>query len=131
MALRAFPHEGGRHPWPGKAGSTVALAMVQRGCEGRGRYVKETDSRMSGEVLMDAGEGGVVHVTLRHAGRLNAMSRAMWRQLRLVFEDIQQRSDVRCVVVAGAYGAATVSRRILVVQALPALVAFLLVLVAG
>lgn len=79
--------------------------MVQRGCEGHGRYVKETDSRMSGEVVMDAGEGGVVHVILRHAGRLNAMSRAMWRQLRLVFEDIQQRSDVRCVVVAGADGA--------------------------
>ena len=56
---------------------------------------------MSGEVLMDAGEGGVVRVTLRHAGRLNAMSRGMWRQLRGVFEDIQQRSDVRCVVVAG------------------------------
>jgi len=50
---------------------------------------------------MDAGEGGVVHVTLRHAGRLNAMSRGMWRQLRAVFEDIQQRSDVRCVIVAG------------------------------
>jgi enoyl-CoA hydratase len=56
---------------------------------------------MSGEVLMDAGERGVVHVTLRHAGRLNAMSRAMWRQLRAVFEDIQRRSDVRCVIVAG------------------------------
>lgn len=56
---------------------------------------------MSGEVLMGAGEPGVVHVTLRHAGRLNAMSRAMWRQLRAVFEDLQRRSDVRCVVVAG------------------------------
>jgi len=33
-----------------------------------------------------------------------------------------------CVVVAGVYGAATVSRRILVVQALPAAVAFVLVL---
>lgn len=56
---------------------------------------------MSGEVLMDAGEQGVVHVTLRHAGRLNAMSRGMWRQLRGVFEDIHQRSDVRCVLIAG------------------------------
>lgn len=51
---------------------------------------------------MEAGERGVVHVTLRHAGRLNAMSRAMWRRLRAVFEDIQQRgSDVRCVLIAG------------------------------
>jgi putative membrane protein len=43
------------------------------------------------------------------------------------------RTDVKlfflgCVVVAGVYGAATVSRRILVVQALPAVVAFALVL---
>ena len=36
-----------------------------------------------------------------------------------------------CVIVAGIYGAATVSRRILVVQALPAAVALIAVLVAG
>ena len=36
-----------------------------------------------------------------------------------------------CVVVAGVYGAATVSRRILVVQALPAALALAAVLVAG
>jgi putative membrane protein len=36
-----------------------------------------------------------------------------------------------CVVVAGLYGAATVSRRILVVQALPAVVALGLVLASG
>ena len=36
-----------------------------------------------------------------------------------------------CVIVAGAYGAATVSRRILVVQALPALVGLVLVLVSA
>jgi putative membrane protein len=35
-----------------------------------------------------------------------------------------------CVIVAGAYGAVTVNRRILLVQALPALVAFVLVLLA-
>ena len=35
-----------------------------------------------------------------------------------------------CVIVAGVYGAATVSRRILFVQALPAAVALLLVLLA-
>ena len=59
---------------------------------------------MSGEVLMNAGEGGVVHVTLRHTGRLNAMSRTMWRQLRSVFEGIQA-SSARCVVIAGEGGA--------------------------
>ena len=36
-----------------------------------------------------------------------------------------------CVVVAGVYGAATVSRRILVVQALPAALALAAVLIAG
>ena len=36
-----------------------------------------------------------------------------------------------CVVVAGVFGAATVSRRILVVQALPAALALALVLAAG
>jgi putative membrane protein len=36
-----------------------------------------------------------------------------------------------CVIVAGAYGAVTVSKRILVVQALPALLAFVAVLIAG
>lgn len=56
---------------------------------------------MSGDVVMNAGEGGVVHVTLRHAGRLNAMSRGMWRQLREVFDGIHRLGDVRCVVVAG------------------------------
>ena len=53
---------------------------------------------------MKAGEGGVVEVTLRHAGRLNAMSRAMWRQLRAVFEEIHA-SDARCVLIAGEGGA--------------------------
>jgi putative membrane protein len=36
-----------------------------------------------------------------------------------------------CVMVAGAFGAATVNRRILVVQALPAALAFVAVLAAG
>jgi len=36
-----------------------------------------------------------------------------------------------CVIVAGVYGAATVSRRILVVQAIPAAVALIAVLAAG
>ncbi|MBA2253873.1 MAG: DUF1304 domain-containing protein [Chloroflexi bacterium] len=36
-----------------------------------------------------------------------------------------------CVIVAGAFGAATVSRRILLVQALPAVIALVAVLLAG
>ena len=66
---------------------------------------------MTGEVfLADADAQGVVQVTLRHTGRLNAMSRAMWRQLREVFVGIQQRAEagdasVRCVLIAGEGGA--------------------------
>lgn len=48
-----------------------------------------------------AGEAGVVQVTLRHTGRLNAMSRAMWQQLRAVFKDIQRSHDARCVLIEG------------------------------
>ena len=36
-----------------------------------------------------------------------------------------------CVIVAGLYGAATVSRRILIVQAVPAAIALVAVLIAG
>jgi putative membrane protein len=36
-----------------------------------------------------------------------------------------------CVIVAGAFGAATVSRRILVVQALPAVLALIVVVASG
>ncbi|SFF07066.1 Enoyl-CoA hydratase/carnithine racemase [Paracidovorax wautersii] len=50
----------------------------------------------------DAGAAGVWRVALSHPGRLNAMSRAMWRQLRAVFEQVQARADVRCVIVEGA-----------------------------
>lgn len=45
---------------------------------------------------------GVVHVTLCYPKRFNAMSRAMWRDLRTVFERIQGMTDVRCVLVSGA-----------------------------
>lgn len=51
----------------------------------------------------------------------------------LVWGLVDQREDVQlfflgCVILAGAYGAVTVSSRILFVQALPAVVGFVLVL---
>ncbi len=46
-------------------------------------------------------EGAVLRVALDHAGKLNAMSRGMWRALRAVFENLQQRPEVRCVLVQG------------------------------
>ncbi|WCM91847.1 enoyl-CoA hydratase/isomerase family protein [Acidovorax sp. NCPPB 2350] len=45
--------------------------------------------------------GGIVRVTLRHPGRLNAMSRAMWRQLREVFGRIHASAGARCVLIEG------------------------------
>ena len=47
-------------------------------------------------------------VQLHHAGKFNAMSRAMWLQLRDVFVDLQAQTQVvnplRCVLIEGADG---------------------------
>ncbi|HEX2544853.1 MAG TPA: enoyl-CoA hydratase-related protein, partial [Ramlibacter sp.] len=48
--------------------------------------------------------GPVARVTLSHPGKLDAMSRAMWRELREIFLGLQEQRDVRCVVVAGSNG---------------------------
>ena len=60
---------------------------------------------MSGAVLL-AVSGDMAHVTLRHPGKFNAMSRAMWRQLRAVFEELQtgRAGTVRCVLLQGDEG---------------------------
>lgn len=55
-----------------------------------------------GSVSLDI-TGHTARVTLSHAGKFNAMSRAMWRELRAVFEGLQH-SAVRCVVLQGANG---------------------------
>ncbi len=49
-------------------------------------------------------DGLLARVTLSNPGKFNAMSRAMWRELKTVFEDLQVRTDVRCVIVAGEGG---------------------------
>jgi enoyl-CoA hydratase/carnithine racemase len=48
-------------------------------------------------------EGPLAFVNLSHPGKLNAMSRAMWRELRAIFITLQA-SDVRCVVIRGEAG---------------------------
>jgi enoyl-CoA hydratase/carnithine racemase len=58
---------------------------------------------MSGEVLCRR-EGAVAQVLLRHPQRMNAMSRAMWAQLREIFLDLQQDRRVRVVIVQGEAG---------------------------
>jgi enoyl-CoA hydratase/carnithine racemase len=46
----------------------------------------------------------LARVTLSHPGKFNAMSRAMWRELKTVFTELQTRTDLRGVVVAGEGG---------------------------
>ena len=58
---------------------------------------------MKGTVSL-AISGGLARVTLAHSGKLNAMSRAMWHQLRVVFEDVQKNPQLRCVLISGAGG---------------------------
>jgi len=58
---------------------------------------------MTGEVLL-AVDGPIARSTLFHPGKLNAMSRAMCLVLRELFTDLQQRSDIACVVLSGESG---------------------------
>ncbi len=55
---------------------------------------------MPGEVIF-AADGPIAFVTLSHPGKLNAMSRAMWRELRAVFERVHAGTEWRCVVLRG------------------------------
>jgi len=47
---------------------------------------------------------GIAFVTLSNPGKLGAMNRAMWRELRAVFEAAQHDGALRCVVVRGEGG---------------------------
>lgn len=58
---------------------------------------------MAGQVRL-AFHGPVARVTLSHPGKLDAMSRAMWRELREAFLALQERRELRCIVVAGSNG---------------------------
>lgn len=58
---------------------------------------------MSGQVRLQAA-GPVARVTLSHPGKLDAMSRAMWRELREAFVRLQSDGKVRCIVVTGENG---------------------------
>jgi len=49
-------------------------------------------------------DGVIATVTLSHAGKLNAISLAMWEQLHTVFVQLAQDDSLRCVIVRGAGG---------------------------
>jgi len=58
---------------------------------------------MTGQVRL-AIQGAVGRLTLSHPGKLDAMSRAMWRELREAFLRIQADAQLRCVIVSGENG---------------------------
>ena len=58
---------------------------------------------MAGSVWVEV-FGPLARVTLSHPGKFNAMSRAMWLQLRSVFEALQQDRRLRAVLVQGEGG---------------------------
>jgi len=58
---------------------------------------------MSAQVSLER-QGPLATVTLSNPAKFNAMSRAMWRQLRAHFLDLQAQADVRVVLVRGEGG---------------------------
>jgi enoyl-CoA hydratase/carnithine racemase len=61
---------------------------------------------VSGQVRLQT-EGTLAFVNLSNPGKFNAMSRAMWLQLRLAFEALQARADegvLRVIIVRGDDG---------------------------
>ncbi len=57
---------------------------------------------MSGTVSYTK-DGAIATVVIEHAGRLNALSLPMWRQLRAAFEELSHdRDHIRCIVLRGA-----------------------------
>lgn len=58
---------------------------------------------MAGEIRVEQ-HALWVRVVIDHPGKFNAMSRSMWRDLRTVFDYLQQQSDLRCVLVSGSAG---------------------------
>jgi enoyl-CoA hydratase/carnithine racemase len=58
----------------------------------------------TGGTVTVASAGALRRVTLSNPPRFNAMTRAMWRQLRQVFLDLQADGQARCVLVQGEQG---------------------------
>lgn len=58
---------------------------------------------MSGHIHLHVNDA-IARVTLSNPAKFNAMSRAMWRELRQVFTELQVRRDLRVVLLAGEGG---------------------------
>lgn len=66
-----------------------------------GHCSKEQLGHMGYETLTLDVEGFVAHVALQRARKLNAFNMDMFRDLIAVFDEINDRSDIRCVVLSG------------------------------
>jgi enoyl-CoA hydratase/carnithine racemase len=61
----------------------------------------------SGHIRFERGvaSSAIAHVTISNPGRLNALTRAMWRELRAIFDGLSEReAEVRAIVVRGEQG---------------------------
>jgi len=56
---------------------------------------------MSGTILVER-EGAIVTVVLNRAEKLNALTRAMWRDLGAAIDALSADDEVRCIILRGA-----------------------------
>lgn len=61
---------------------------------------------MADEILVEHGEAGIVTLTFNRPEKLNALTKAMWRNFGLALEALSAEEDLRCLVLRGAGGRA-------------------------
>ena len=59
---------------------------------------------MPKDTILVRRDGHIATVTLNRPGKLNAMTRPMWRRLGEVLDELAGDEDLRCVVLRGAGG---------------------------
>jgi enoyl-CoA hydratase/carnithine racemase len=63
-----------------------------------------TVAELAGKIVLAVEEDGVAVVTINRPEKRNALSLAMWRDLDRVFRELQDRSEIRAVILTGAGG---------------------------
>jgi len=59
---------------------------------------------MAQDILVERSSNGVAVVTLNRATKRNAISFAMWRELKTIFDDFNASADIRAAILTGAGG---------------------------
>ena len=62
------------------------------------------------ETILVERDGPIATVILNRPAKLNALTRAMWRELGAAIDTLSADDDLRCIIVRGA-GEQSVSRR--------------------